>query len=483
MANVVANSNANGDFGAVGSPHAVDSPDAAGSPREVDSSREVDSPDAAGSSRAVGSPREVDGPDAMDSPRAVDSSRAVDRRDVADGLGSAVGQWAELVSTALVGTDRRAVPGTGPRSAHGESAHSGFAQSGSARNDSAHGDPAIELLSRAAVAGLVRRVGMPPERFDGTLPEPAPADPRRLLPEPAVRRLRTILDSYPKYLPEWLAAVRAAGLRLPAAFFPPLLDLGRTNTLIRADLALVLGPPGRWLATASGNWRFLLREARERLYPEDWQSPDPDARISYVAGLFARDAEAARRLIREAWGSERVPVKLALLGLLGRYPDPADLPFVEGLSKDPSKQVRDEATLLAGVLLRRRDKPAPPAFAAEVARLLAHDRGIGRDLHTFVMSRADEPWPEDGTLLLLEALAAYGARTDQAAWSSWIAEQLQTAVADHAPVVVRDRVAALVAGQAVAAIDGAAPRIDFASVLALLDFRRDMLAELRISES
>lgn len=461
MANAVARANASSDFGAAGSP------DAAGSPREVDS------PDAAGSSREVDSRRE------------------------ADGLGSAVGQWAELVSTALVGTDRRAVPGTGPRPAHGESAHGGFAQSGSARNDSArddsehggsehgpaHGDPAIELLSRAAVAGLVRRVGTPPERFDGTLPEPAPADPRRPLPEPAVRRLRTILDSYPKYLPEWLAAVRAAGLRLPAAYFPPLLDLGRTNTLIRADLALVLGPPGRWLATASGNWRFLLREARERLYPEDWQSPDPDARISYVAGLFARDAEAARRLIREAWGSERVPVKLALLGLLGRYPDPADLPFVEGLSKDSSKQVRDEATLLAGVLLRRRDKPAPPAFAAEVARLLAHDRGIGRDLHTFVMSRADEPWPEDGTLLLLEALAAYGARTDQAAWSSWIAEQLQTAVADHAPVVVRDRVAALVAGQAVAAIDGAAPRIDFATVLALLDFRRDMLAELRVSES
>lgn len=372
-------------------------------------------------------------------------------------LGAAIGQWSELVSTALVGTDRRPVPGTGPSQ-----------------------DPALALLSRCAVASLTRRVGAPPQRFDGTLPDPAPADLRPMLPEPAVYRLRAILDSYPKYLPEWLAAVRAAGFRLPAAFSPALLDLGRTNTLIRPDLALVLGAPGRWLATASGTWKYLLREAREQLDPEDWRSTDPDTRISYVAGLYVRDPESARALIRETWTAERVPVKLGLLGLLTRHPDAADLPFVEGLIKDPSKQVRDEATLLAGGLQRRRDKPAPPEFTAEISRLLAADRGIGRDLHNFVMSRADEPWPEQGALLLLEALAAYGAQGDRANWSGWIAEQLQTAVADHAPVFVRDRVAALVAGQAVAALSGEAPRIDFASMLVLLDFRRDMLAELTV---
>lgn len=383
-----------------------------------------------------------------------------------DGLGSAVGQWTELVSTALVGTDRRAVPGA----------------AGGSGTGAEHVDPALALLSRAAVAGLARRVGAPPQRFDGALPVPAPADPRPPLPEPAVRRLRAILDAYPKYLPEWLAAVRTAGFRVPAGYFPALLDLARTNTLIRPDLALVLGASGRWLATASGTWKYLLREAREEQREEDWQSPDPDTRISYVAGLFMRDPDAARGLIRETWSAERVPVKLALLGLLARYPDPADLPFVEGLVKDSSKQVRDEATLLAGALQRRRDKPAPPAFTAEIARLLAHDRGIGRDLHNFVMSRADERWPEDGALLLLDALAAYGARSDAAAWSGWIAEQLQTAVADHAPVSVRDRLAALVAGQAVAALEGNASRIDFATMLALLDFRRDMLAELTVSE-
>jgi hypothetical protein len=366
--------------------------------------------------------------------------------------------WAELVSVALVGTDRRPVPG------------GGLAASAP--------DSVSALLSRAVVAGLARRVGAPPERFDGDLPVPAPPDLRPPLPEPAVLRLRAILDGYPKYLPEWLAAVRAAGFRVPAGFFPPLLDLGRTNTLIRPDLALVLGPPGRWLAAASGTWRYILREARERLDPADRRSPDPDDRIAYAAGLYLRDPAEARALVREVWAAERVPVKLGLLGLLSTHPDPADLPFVEGLAKDPSKQVRDEAALLEGSLRRRHGAGSPPPFAAETARLLAAHRGVGRELHNFVMSRVGEPWPEDGALLLLEALAGYGGQGHPAPWGGWIAEQLQTAVADNAPVSLRDRVAALVAGQALAAIDGAQPRIDFAAVLALLDFRRDMLAEL-----
>ncbi len=404
-----------------------------------------------------------------------------------------IADWSELVSTALVGTDRRPVPQI--PSIAGSPSVTGIADNaGQGPGPGRHSqDPALILLSQAAQAGLAWRIGRPPERFEGTLPDPAPVDPRPPLPEAAAHRLRTILDSYPKYLPEWLSAVRAAGYRLPAAFLPQLLDLGRTNMLIRVDLAAVLGEPGRWLVTAGGNWKYLLREARARLRPEDWQSTDPDRRIAYVAGLYLTDADAARRLIRETWAGERAPVKLGLLALLSRYPDPADLSFVQALIRDSSKQVRDEATLLAGSLERKRDKPQPPEFTAEVARLLAAARGISRDLHNFVMTRTGERWPPDGALLLLDALVDHGRRADQPAWTGWIAEQLQVAVADNAPVSVRDRVAALVAQQAVALASGDqtprdqtprdqtphnASRVDLVSMLALLDFRRDMLAEL-----
>jgi hypothetical protein len=365
-------------------------------------------------------------------------------------------RWADLVSTALVGTDRRALAG------------------GSAASP--------DLLSRAAYTVIANRVGAPPGHFEGTLPEPMPADPRPLLPAAASVRLRSILDSYPKYLPEWLAAVLAAGYRLPPAFFPELLGAARTNTLIRADLAAVLGAPGRWLAATSNAYRYILREPRETLSPEDWDGPDTDARLAYAAGLFRQDPEAGWRLARETWPRERVPVKLGLLALLDRYPESADLPFLDALSGDSSKQVRDEATLVTGSVRRRLEKAPPRGFTAEATRIIAQ-HGFGRDMHNFVMSRTDTPWPEDGSRLLLLSLAAHAARGDRSvAWSGWLVEQILTAIGDHAPVSLCPDAARLVQEQALGfaaePLRADVTRIDFTAVHAQLEYRRQMLVEL-----
>ncbi len=362
--------------------------------------------------------------------------------------------WSDLVSAALVGTDRRTLGG----------------------------DAATGLLSQAARTVVAARVGAPPRHFDGTLPEPMPADPRPLIPAAAAIRLRSILDSFPKYLPEWLAAVRAAGYRLPPAYFPELLGAARTNTLIRPDLAAVLGAAGRWLASTANAYRYILREPRGTLSPEDRRSPDPDDRLAYAAGLFLEDPAAGRRLVRESWADERVPVKLGLLALLDRYPHESDLDFLDALAKDPSKQVRDEATLVAASVRHRLEKPAARDFTAEVSRIIsAH--GFGREMHNFVMSRADEPWPEDGSRLLLLSLATHAARGDRSvAWSGWLVEQILTAVGDHAPVSLCHDAARLVHEQTLHP-DGEPlrvdiTRVDFTAVHAQLEYRRQMLLEL-----
>lgn len=368
-------------------------------------------------------------------------------------------RWAELVSIALVGTDRRAVAGGGPGA-----------------------DPGADLLSQATYSVMATSVGAPPRRFEGALPEPMPVDPRPLIPAAAAVRLRSILDSYPKYLPEWLAAVRARGCRLPPAFFPELLGAARTNTLIRADLAAVLGAPGRWLAMTANSYRYILREPRETLDAANWEDPDPDTRLAYAAGLFLANRAAGRRLVRDAWPSERVPVKLGLLALLDRHPNEDDLPFIDALGADASKQVRDEATLVAASLRRRLAKPPPRDFTAEATRIIA-EHGFGREMHNFVMSRADEPWPEDGSRLLLASLAAHAARGDRSvAWSGWLVEQILTAIGDHAPVALCPDAARLVQGQASqpagAPLRADVTRVDFTSVHAQLEYRRQMLLEL-----
>lgn len=365
-------------------------------------------------------------------------------------------ELAELVSAALVGTDRKAAPG-GPAPG---------------------GDPALDLLARVSLALVPQRVGDVPAPFDGALPAPMPADQRPPLPAAATVRLRSVIDSYTRYLPQWLSAARAGGYQLPGPFLPELLELGRSNVLIRADIAAVAGAPGRWLAAHNSAWRYLLREARETMDPRDWTGPDPDARVAYAASLYLEDPAAARALIARDWAQQRVPVKMGLLHQMGSHPDRADLEFAETLSADTSKQVRDEAAQLVTSLRDRRDREQPPPFTGEMAAIIAV-HGVSRELHNFLMSRLGEPWPQDGARLLADSLAAHSARQASAAsHTQWIVTQLQTALADHAPVSLRPHIARLVTEQHLAGPDAAAPQVDFSTVLTLIDYRRDLLAEL-----
>jgi len=189
--------------------------------------------------------------------------------------------WDELVSAALLGSERGTRGGPLPRLA----------------------DPR-EVLDLAAASSVARRSGARPHRLSPTVadapltrPSPMPLDPRPLISPAAALRLRSILDGYQKYLPEWLAVARAAGCRIPPVFFPELIDLTRNNAQIRADLTTLLGEPGRWLAALNLNWAFFLKDATD---PASAPTPLPPAKADRVPAPPVADftAEARRLLAR-----------------------------------------------------------------------------------------------------------------------------------------------------------------------------------------
>lgn len=158
-------------------------------------------------------------------------------------------------------------------------------RSGFAEPDPQTGTPRLDTardLSRSAP------VPAPGPRL--TRPDPMPVDPRPLISPAAALRLRAILDGYQKYLPEWLATARATGGRIPPVFFPELLDLTRNNALIRADVAELLGEPGRWLAALNPSWAFFLRPTAELPAPAS-------APVRRVVPPVADFTAEARRLL------------------------------------------------------------------------------------------------------------------------------------------------------------------------------------------
>lgn len=153
--------------------------------------------------------------------------------------------WPELVSTALVGTDRRSAA---PSAGH--------------------------LLARAAMVGAWRRAGSAGAvRVCDPIAGPglSDPDPRPLLSAAASSRLAVLLAAGADFLPEYLAAAATTGCRAPAELLPPLFDYARRHLSERADVMTLAGPRGRWLAGHNPNWSTLVATvpARSTALPED----------------------------------------------------------------------------------------------------------------------------------------------------------------------------------------------------------------------
>ncbi|MEW1627411.1 DUF5691 domain-containing protein [Streptomyces sp. NPDC089173] len=261
--------------------------------------------------------------------------------------------WEELVTSALLGTDRRppGAPG-GPIPADGPAA----------------------LLDAAALHTVRRRAGLLPA-VAAARSAPAPHDPRPHLPEAARHRLAQLLadraapsssgrrgaaPDLTELIPQWLATANRRGFRPPAALVPPLLDAARARTDLRPQALAFAGPLGLWLAALNSEWKFALRgSAGGSLVPD---TDDPEAvRRLWEEGLFAervalldavrtRDPAAALALLTTTWSTERAEDRLMFLDSLRNGLQEADEEFLEQALADRSRNVRATAAELLSAL-------------------------------------------------------------------------------------------------------------------------------------
>ncbi|MER8221955.1 DUF5691 domain-containing protein [Streptomyces sp. NPDC094143] len=260
--------------------------------------------------------------------------------------------WEGLVTTALLGTDRRTPPGTAPGQ-----------------------DAPVALLDAAAVETVRRRAGLRPARA-ARRPRPAPEDRRPPLPAAAARRLAMLLADRPgasgggrrgtapdlmELLPQWLAAANARGFAPPPQLLPALLDAARGRTDLRPAALEFAGPRALWLARLNPDWRFALRAApgggAALPRPEDddttrrlWQEGLFAERVALLSALRSREPAAARELLASTWTTERAEDRLMFLDSLRTGLGPDDEPFLEQALDDRSRNVRATAAELLSTL-------------------------------------------------------------------------------------------------------------------------------------
>ncbi|MFF2301542.1 DUF5691 domain-containing protein [Streptomyces sp. NPDC058128] len=261
--------------------------------------------------------------------------------------------WEELVTSALLGTDRRT-----PARLAGLPA----------------GDLPGALLDAAALHTVRRRAGLRPGPA-ASPPEPSPEDHRRPLPGAARRRLDQLLagraapspagrrgasPDLAELLPQWLALANERGFKAPSATLPALLDAARARTDLRPQALLLAGPRGLWLARLNPEWRFALRGAGAGS-----SLPDPrdreGVRALWDEGLFAervallgtvrtQDPAAGLALLASTWPAERAEDRLMFLDSLRTGLSGADEEFLEEALGDRSRNVRATAAELLSAL-------------------------------------------------------------------------------------------------------------------------------------
>lgn len=142
--------------------------------------------------------------------------------------------WNEMVTVALLGTDRRdpPLPPAG-----------GLADLAA---DDPQPTPSQRLLQQVAGCTVVRRAGLLPGAPIATVAPPAP-DQRPPTPQSATRTWRRLVADWPLLEDEWVLAVVRNGRRLAPELVPPVLARHRTDATRHARALVAAGPLGDWM--------------------------------------------------------------------------------------------------------------------------------------------------------------------------------------------------------------------------------------------
>lgn len=221
--------------------------------------------------------------------------------------------WRDMVTVALLGTDRRDPP---------EPPVGGLA-------DLAADDPqptaSQRLLQQVAACTVVRRAGVQPGPPVATVAPPA-TDARRVTRPSATGTWRRIVSDWPVLEDEWLLVMVQRGGRLAPELVPPLLARHRTDAVRHARVLLAAGPLGQWMI----DWSRRLACSAAKPAPLGAAEQLPElAIVPELVPLLTAPAAPTARALADGLSSAQFGSahRAVLVNLLARM-DPASLPAV-----------------------------------------------------------------------------------------------------------------------------------------------------------
>lgn len=243
--------------------------------------------------------------------------------------------WQDILNTALLGTDKR------PAATEGLPADLQEAATLITQNKAS--DKEEQFLQLAALVFNYRQCGVAPVKKETVGIEPAGAEEKPYCSSHSMQVLKDILDteSIP-LLGLWLEQCARKEQLIQPDLLPVVLTLGMQYKKLQPLLGECCGKRGAWLRGFNPDWKFSIATTDEEL----WQTGTLEQRKAVLQELRAAQPAQAREWLLQIWAQEDANTRTELLGLLSINIGEADIGFLEMLSTDKSKKVKELALQL-----------------------------------------------------------------------------------------------------------------------------------------
>jgi Family of unknown function (DUF5691) len=243
--------------------------------------------------------------------------------------------WNNIINTAMIGTDKKNIDAAELSADLQEAATIIQANEAIDREE--------KFLQITALAFNYRQAGVTPFHKEEIILQQCPPEEKSYCNAAAMQVLKDIQseESIP-LLKFWLQQCNAKDQLVQPELIPSLLAEGVQQKKLQTDIAACCGKRGDWLGGFNETWNFSQNQTAEQL----WQTGTPEQRKAILKDTFAINPSLAREWLQQTWAQEDASTKTSFLEIFSTNISEADITFLESLSAEKSKKVKDEAIRL-----------------------------------------------------------------------------------------------------------------------------------------
>lgn len=240
--------------------------------------------------------------------------------------------WNNLVQTAMIGTGKK-VPDF-------NIAEEGLEEVVSIIRNNENIDNEEKFLQLAAITFNYRQAGVSPTDGNMAFIKPAPVEEKKYCNTLAIQILNDILfEELIPLLKIWLESCSKKNLIVTPECIPSLFDKAVQLKPLAELIAVCCGKRGEWLSGFNSEWQFSTDLTDEEI----WKTGSTLQRNSLFEKLRRNDTDTARNWLLQIWPEEDANTRVGFLELFQLNLSGSDIPFLESLSNDKSKKVKELA--------------------------------------------------------------------------------------------------------------------------------------------